>query len=61
MNPDVKWTYLCRTEVKDKLEKRNIFVSKHIVKMLFHINQFKKRKISKKGTIKEIVFLSVRV
>lgn len=54
MNSEVNWTYLTAEEIRKKLEEKNITVSIYIVKMLFRLNDLSKRKMSKKGTIKDV-------
>ena len=54
MNSEVNWTYLTENEVRNRLEEKGIQVSVYIVRMLFRLNKFVKRKMSKKGTIKYV-------
>lgn len=54
MNSDIKWTYLTPKEIVEKLAEKGIVVSAPIVSDLLKIHGFKKRKLSKCRTIKEV-------
>jgi hypothetical protein len=53
MNSDIKWTYLTPKEIVEKLAGRGIVVSAPIASDLLKIHGFKKRKLSKRRTIKK--------
>ena len=48
------WTDLSCTEIRDKLRGQGIHISRRIVKKLLYKHHFKKRKIQKRRTIKEV-------
>lgn len=50
----VKWTYLSQGKISDKFSDRNYIVSRYHVKQMLKIRAFKKRKLLKKNTLKEV-------
>ena len=54
MNESVKWTYLTQEEIVEAFAHRNIHVSIFVVCMLLNIHHFRKRKMSKNRTIKDV-------
>ena len=54
MNRDIKWTYLTPKEIVEKSAEKGINVSAPTVSDLLKIHGFKKRKLSKSRTIKEV-------
>ena len=54
MNSHIKWTYLTPKEIVEKLAQKGISVSTPVVSDLLKIHGFKKRKMSKSRTIKEV-------
>lgn len=54
MNSHIKWTYLTPKEIVEKLAEKGIVVSVPIVSDLLKIHGLKKRKLSKRRTIKEV-------
>jgi len=54
MNERIKWSYLSQAEIVDKLEEKGITVSRFTVRKLLKTHRFKKRKMSKQKTIKEV-------
>jgi arginine repressor len=55
MNEDIRWTYLSQEEIVDKLAEKGIQVSTFTVRTLLKFHQFKKRKMDKCKTIKDVV------
>lgn len=54
-NPEIKWTNLSYREIVDLLkEKKDIDISKNTVKKLLKANNFKKRKIQKRKSLKKV-------
>lgn len=54
MNDDIKWTHLNPKEIVEKLAEKGISVSPPVVSDLLKIHGFKKRKLRKSRTIKEV-------
>jgi hypothetical protein len=54
MNEDIKWTYLSTEEIVKKLADKGIQVSTFTVRTLLKIHRFKKRKMNKCKTIKDV-------
>jgi hypothetical protein len=54
MNRDIKWTFLTQKEIVEKLAEKGINISEPIVSDLLKIHGFKKRKMNKSQTIKEV-------
>lgn len=54
INEKIKWTYLSQEEIVEKLAEKGIEVSTFSVRTLLKIHQFKKRKMNKCQTIKEV-------
>lgn len=48
MKEDIKWTNLSKNEIKEKLAKKGIIVSRNIIKKLLIKHKFVKRKMQKK-------------
>lgn len=55
MNEDIRWTYLSQEEIVEKLADKGIQVSTFTVRTLLKIHKFKKRKMAKCKTIKDVV------
>ena len=54
MNEGLRWTYLNAEEIRDKLADQDIFISITTVRLLLNLHGFKRRKIAKTATIKEV-------
>ena len=54
MNPDVKWTNLSRAEIIDLLDDKGFKISKNTIKKMLQNNDFKKRKIQKRKSLKVV-------
>ena len=54
MNEDTKWTYLNQEEIATKLAEKGIHISRFTVRTLLKIHNFKKRKMDKCKTIKDV-------
>ncbi len=54
MQDDVKWTNLTLKEISELMATEGIKASPHVVKQLLEKHRFKKRKLSKKETMKEV-------
>lgn len=54
MNEVIKWTYLNQEEIVEKLADRGVVVSAFTVRNLLKIHNFKKRKMDKCKTIKDV-------
>lgn len=54
MNKTIKWTYLTQKEIAEKLMEKGITVSLFTVQTLLKIHKFKKRKMNKCKTIKDV-------
>jgi hypothetical protein len=54
LNETIKWTYLSQSEIKEKLAQRGIKVSVFTVRTLLKIHKYKRRKMEKCKTIKQV-------
>lgn len=55
MNPKIKWTNLSRFEISELLAKKGFRINKATVKKLLKHNDFKKRKIQKRKSLKVVI------
>ena len=54
MNSDIRWTYLTQREIAESLSEKGINISLPIVSDLLNLHGYKKRKMDKCKTIKEV-------